>query len=167
MGLGQSEDDGDSDDLAPYVYGGVGRDFDGFGMPMTGQIVLVASDDEYGETIQYAAFIDVATAFELSGDLSATVGGSMLYGARWNDSDPSDGTVFIGELRLGLDYTPGDGPISYYAEVLRTDFHTTEESNSPYVDEFRIGMRYALGGTTRAALPNVGRWVSVSVNEIE
>ncbi len=168
-GYGQSIDNGDDGSPIPYAYvgGNFARDVNGTRVRF--QIGALTSNDYWGETIQSAVFGGIKADFSLGTNLTGSLGAAGLSGIRWNSTTPNNNTISIAELSLGLAYANPDQSISYWVELLRSDYNAEGETDDPWVNEIRFGLTYAVGGgaTGRGDLPNAGRWVSVSANEIE
>lgn len=168
---GASEDTGDADTPAYYGYLGIGGIYEVGGFDVVVQAGGLRSDDYYDETINSGVFVGFDGTMDLGGGWGATVGMTGLFGERFNGDVGGDGTIRLAEYRLGVSYVPAGSAVSYFADFSNASYSVTEEQNSPYVNELRVGLSYTFGGGTSAAsrvdLPNVGRWVSVSANEIE
>jgi hypothetical protein len=101
---------------------------------------------------------------------------AALHGDRPNNDPDSGGIIDIFTAGMRVDHAlPGTG-LSVFGAYNFYDFHPTEESDAPWVHEFKIGLVKRFGSTStfdndrNAAgldLPPVARWISISTNEIE
>ena len=94
-----------------------------------------------------------------------------LRGDRWNETTPNDANVRIQNVTLGAQYRQANSSMTYWATFDHADHDAQDESDNPYASETRIGLTYHFGNlggvSSHRSLPNLGRWISFSVNEIE
>lgn len=175
-GAGLSVDGGDDGAAIPFLFAGVeGQAYFARGT-LTGQAGWLDGNDNELETIENALFVrGVASHYvtdqtRLSGELS------YLHGGRPNNDPTSGGVIDIYGWGASLDHVFPDHSFAVGLVYNGYDFQPTEESDAPWVHEFRVRLTKYFGSPSilendrRAAgldLPPISRWISTATNEIE
>ena len=172
-GAGQTQDNGDNDDgPVPFNFAGAEGSYMANGATYFGQVGVLRSSDTHGETVQDGRFMRAGAWFALADNVNIGLEFSRLIGERWNDTDPTDGTIDMRAAAILFEAQSKSMPLSYWASLDAYDYQTTNETDSPWVTEIRVGVTYHFGsgGSRRPAssgLPRINRWIATSANEIE
>ncbi|MDC0131719.1 hypothetical protein OAI24_02510 [Alphaproteobacteria bacterium] len=172
IGVGDSKDFGDN--------GGKPTDYKFFGLGVTKnlekvsvdvQLGRVFSSDPYDETVNSGSYRGITIDYEHNDKVTYSGSFYALNGGRFDDDHDYDPTnVEIEQLSLSAEYQQKGSAISYWANTSFTDYRL-EDSSDPHSWETRIGLTYhfgeASGVSSRRYLPSLGRWISMSANEIE
>ncbi|WP_432474637.1 hypothetical protein [Amphritea sp. HPY] len=167
LGYGVSKDNGDNDDdTMPYRFAGLGitKTIDKF--EINGQLGMVDSDDNYGEAIENGVYGGLSVNYQLNDQVALT---GRMFGLKGDrDDDPTAAEAF--DVAAGVEYSPSVHPVTFWANYDYSSYNP-DESDTPNISEVRIGLTYHFGNkegiTSRRYLPNIGRWMSLYMNEIE
>lgn len=173
IGTGESKDNGDNRDDKPtdYYFAGVGvtKRFKNTDLDL--QLGKLKSSDYFGESIDNGTFGGMTLDYHYSDEFALSGRLFHLRGDRWNGKNDNDYETRITDLNFGAQYNSPSSPITYWANVDYTQHVSEGESDDPYIWEGRIGLTYhfgkANGISSHRYLPNIGRWISISANEIE
>jgi hypothetical protein len=175
-GAGFATDGGDNDGPSSFVFGGVEGQAYLHGLTLQAQAGYLNGHDNWLEAINNAYFLRGVASFYFKPDTKLSLEVSYLHGARPNNDPDSGGVVDIPGWGARLDQAIGNGGAAIFASWNGYDFRTTEESDAPWVNEFKIGFVKRFGSGTildndrngvGLDLPSVVRWTSTSTNEIE
>lgn len=176
-GGGISVDGGDNDGPSiPFVFAGIeGQAYFGRAT-LQGQVGFLDGDDAWLETIENAAFARVVGRYYLSDATRLSAELSYLHGGRPNNDPESGGVIDIFGWGARVDHLFGSHGFALNLAYNGYDYRPTEETDAPWVHEFRVGLTKYFGSPSIMAndrsaagldLPPVARWISTSTNEIE
>lgn len=175
-GAGLSYDNGDNPSGAiPYYFAGLeGQAYFG-DITVAGQVGYLGSSDDWYETVDPGVFGRAAVYRYFGEATKIGVEASILHGTRPNGAG-GDGKLTTYGWGASVKHQFANMPFAVTGAYNGYSYNATNESDSPYVNEFRIGLEFQLGAAglktqdrygVAADLPPVGRWISTSANEIE
>jgi hypothetical protein len=176
-GGGLSIDDGDNlGEPIPFYFAGLEGQAYFDRATLQGQVGFLDGDDNWLETIENAYFARAVAHYYVTDRTKLSAEASYLHGGRPNNVPDSGGVIDIYGWGARLDHLFADHGFGMFASYNGYDFRPTEESDHPWVHEFRVGLvkyfgspsildndRYAAG----LDLPPASRWISIATNEIE
>jgi hypothetical protein len=175
-GGGLSIDNGDNGEAIPFYFAGVEGQAYFDRITLQGQIGFLDGDDVWLETIENAYFARAVASYYVTDSTKLSAEASYLHGDRPNNVPDSGGIIDIYGWGARLDHLFADHGFGMFASYDGYDFRPTEESDHPWVHEFRIGLVKYFGSPSiidndrRAAgldLPPASQWISIATNEIE
>lgn len=175
-GAGQSRDNGDNaSGPIPYYFVGLEGQSYFDDVTVAGQFGYLSSSDDYFETVDSGVFGRAAVYRYFGEETKAGIEASILHGSRPNGFG-GNGKLTTYGWGASITHQLANMPFAVTGAYNGYYYKTTNESDSPYVNEFRIGLVFQTGGSglktqdrrgVASDLPPIGRWISTSANEIE
>jgi hypothetical protein len=175
-GGGFSIDGGDNGGPSTFYFAGVEGQAYFNQLTLQAQVGFLDGQDKWLETIDNAYFMRGVASYYFKPNTKLSVEVSFLHGSRPNNDPDSGGVIDLPGWGIRLDQAIGNSGGALFASWNGYDFRTTEESDAPWVNEFKVGFVKRFGSSSildndrngaGLDLPSVGRWTSISANEIE
>lgn len=173
-GAGAAWDNGDNDDPAiPFYFIGLEGQYYWDNFTLYGQGGFLDSDDSETETIEDAFFVRLKGSYYFSERTSLSLAGSYVYGDRPNSGN---GDVSVYGFEAELKHQLTSIPATVFARYNNYFYDTSDESDAPHVNEFRIGLMFEFGADSLKSqerfgagldTPEFSRMIATSANEIE